>query len=298
MHYSLRQISVCVLTGIFLVSPFRASAWVDAANLVQNTISAVNSVQQTFFGNQQWIKEYVLDPAQKAISIGIQDRLKQSILNWARNGFDGQPSFIQNPRDFALNTVMNESNVFTDRLNNIINDVCTPFQADVRIKVALGGIDSAEDIDQTDAGLRRITECKLQEAVTSGVIENYFQPGGFVTEGGLGPILKMSARSSDDPILAPDVVAAQQQRMQQQALEQEKFLSYGGMLPNKYCVQRTPSGGCARYEIKISSSNVSNAVSKVFGHSLEELSGQDELAEAIFSGIVMRLTNELLDNGL
>jgi hypothetical protein len=39
-------------------------------------------------------------------------------------------------------------------------------------------------------------------------------------------------------------------------------------------------------------------VSKVFGHSLEELSGQDELAEAIFSGIVMRLTNELLDNGL
>jgi hypothetical protein len=279
--------------------PSRAHAWVDAANLVQNTISAVQSVQEVFLANQTWIKEYILDVVQKGIATNIEDRILDSALTWARTGFNGQPSFVVNPRDLVLSTEENEALLFVEQLNNVIDGVCAPYQNKVRGAVAQYTVSRAEGGANAETQTRRATECKLDALVTSGVIDNYFSAGGFVNEGGLAPLLQIAARPADDPFTAEDPALALQSARQEKAVREAQSEIFGGTLPNKVCIDPGPFAfPCNRYETNTPAGNVSDFISKAIGHSLDEISGQDEIAESIFAAVVRRFTDQIITDGL
>lgn len=80
-----------MVTATLVSFPTRASAQgmpvIDPSNLVQNMFQAV-------WDSRSDIRTYVLNPLMSALVDTIIDSIKKSTINWARNGFEGKPSFV------------------------------------------------------------------------------------------------------------------------------------------------------------------------------------------------------------
>jgi len=115
-----------------------ADVVIDPTNLVQNTVSAVaNPVTAAASGitaamtTAEKIKEYVLDPAARAIVRGIIQRLTAQTVNWINSGFKGNPAYVTDPGQFFLNVGDDVASNFLSSTR--LNALCSPFRAQVRV---------------------------------------------------------------------------------------------------------------------------------------------------------------------
>lgn len=305
MKSSRNRITLSLATlacSALLLFPSTASAWVDAAALGQRLVIIAQNVQSLVLGNSIYIKEYFLDYIQKGIAVNIKNAMIESTLNWARAGFHGQPSFVVNPREYLLGAAENEAEIFaeqfTNNVNGLINDVCSPYRITIARAIADERLNRADSYRNDRNEALRLTECSLDVVVTSGVIENYYAPEGFEREGGYAPLIRVMSSRKNNPYEAPLIPRELMAARQQKAIAEAQSKSSGGTLPNEQCAIPGPNGSCLRSITLSPASTVSDLVSKAVGNSFDDLAGQDELSETIYTAIITGLTNRVLNSGI
>jgi hypothetical protein len=77
------------------------------------------------------VKNYVLDPAARAIVKGIIQKLTTQTVNWINNGFDGGPAFVTDPSQFFLDVADTAASELLSSTK--LNALCSPFKAEVRL---------------------------------------------------------------------------------------------------------------------------------------------------------------------
>jgi hypothetical protein len=133
-----------ILPSLFIPQRVKATAPVfdysnlgtNLANLVENAISAVAEVGTLALEYSMLLKEYVLDTLAYTLAKMIVRQLSQSIINWINSGFEGSPSFVQDPSAFFLDIADQLTGDFLDQYGGPLTDLCSPFSIDLRLALA------------------------------------------------------------------------------------------------------------------------------------------------------------------
>ncbi len=121
------------------IFPQRTSAQVatiDAGNIAQSTITAANTTASNVSTYSLWLKEYVLDGLGTMIVKQIVRQITSSVVAWINSGFEGSPSFLQNPGSFFLDVADQITGDFIAKAGGPLQDLCSPFSIDIRIALA------------------------------------------------------------------------------------------------------------------------------------------------------------------
>lgn len=120
----------------FSLHPKKAEAqWAvfDIPNLVQNALSTISDYTSQALAYSDNYKEYVLDPLVSVMSEMLLQQMTNSIVNWINSGFEGSPSFIQNPGAFFLDLADQATGAF---ISGDLAELCSPFSIDLRIALS------------------------------------------------------------------------------------------------------------------------------------------------------------------
>jgi hypothetical protein len=127
---------VVILTGS--VAPHTAKAqWAtfDAANAVQNTISAIAEVGSQVMEYYNKYKESVLDGLAWALAKSILQSMTADIVQWINNGFEGNPAFVSYPEGFFMDAADQAAGAFINA--GPLSALCSPFSLDIRLNLSL-----------------------------------------------------------------------------------------------------------------------------------------------------------------
>lgn len=111
-------------------------ATIDAGNIAQSTITAANTTASNVSTYSLWLKEYVLDGLGTMIVKQIVRQITSSVVSWINSGFEGSPSFLQNPGSFFLDVADQITGDFIAKAGGPLQDLCSPFSIDIRIALA------------------------------------------------------------------------------------------------------------------------------------------------------------------
>lgn len=102
---------------------------VKAGNLVLDNISKFSAFISNYLDSLR-VKEYVLDPIAKGLARAIRKAIVQSVLSWVRNGFQGNPAFVQDPKNFFKRIADNEIGRFI--YGSDLRWMCSPFRLQIQ----------------------------------------------------------------------------------------------------------------------------------------------------------------------
>ncbi len=123
-----------LLPSIFIPQKAEAQlATVDAGNIFQNTITAANSVISSASTYSMQLKEFVLDGLLNVLVKQVIRQMTQSVVNWINSGFEGSPSFLQNPGAFFLDVADQVTGAFLAKYGGPLTALCSPFSLDIQI---------------------------------------------------------------------------------------------------------------------------------------------------------------------
>ncbi len=131
-------ILVTTLTTTFFI-PQQAKAQlatIDAGNLVQNTLTAINSTATSISTYYMEYKESILDPLFWAAAKALIQNMTADIVDWINSGFEGNPAFLDNPSGFFLDSADQVTGVFLSN-GGLLSALCSPFSVDIRLSLAL-----------------------------------------------------------------------------------------------------------------------------------------------------------------
>ncbi len=111
-------------------------ATVDAGNIVQTTITAINSTVSSFSNYSLELKEYVLDGLVTTLLKQVVRQITASVVNWINSGFEGSPAFIQNPGAFFLDVADQITGDFLAKTGGPLASLCSPFSIDIRLALS------------------------------------------------------------------------------------------------------------------------------------------------------------------
>ena len=137
-------ISGLILLMVFVVAGFGTypkkvgAQWdvFDGANIVQTTATAASSAANAASTYSVQFKEYVLDPIASGLAKQVIRQITGSVVNWINSGFEGSPSFLQNPGAFFLDVADQITGDFLSKVGGPLTDLCSPFSIDIRIALA------------------------------------------------------------------------------------------------------------------------------------------------------------------
>jgi hypothetical protein len=108
----------------------------DGSNFVQNTITAANStISSAASYSVQW-KEFVLDGLATMFAKQIIRQITSSVVSWINSGFEGSPSFLQNPGAFFMDVADQITGEFLAKAGGPLTELCSPFSIDIRLALA------------------------------------------------------------------------------------------------------------------------------------------------------------------
>lgn len=165
-----KSIAILLLTTILLGSapkPVEAAIDYDPFNTIVNTITKAASVAIEFAITNFNIKENVLDGIAWALAKTAVQQATKSIVRWINSGFQGSPSFIQNPEAFFLDVADRVAGDFI--YGSDLDFLCSPIQFNVRVALATKQFQDFEPI------------CRLTDVISNvqGFYEGNFQAGGW-----------------------------------------------------------------------------------------------------------------------
>lgn len=133
-----------LISGILIISlllpsvliPRKANAalpTIDAGNIAQNTITAASSLVSSANTYSMQLKEFVLDGLMNVLVKQMIRQMTQSVVNWINSGFEGSPSFLQNPGAFFLDVADQVTGAFLAKYGGPLTALCSPFSLDIQI---------------------------------------------------------------------------------------------------------------------------------------------------------------------
>ncbi|MEI6057876.1 MAG: hypothetical protein WCQ60_02790 [bacterium] len=125
------------------------------------------------------IKTLTLDKITTAIAKQILMQLTLSVVNWINSGFQGSPSFVQNPAGFFQDIGDRIAGSFL-QANGDLRFLCSPFSLDIRIALAVkmqGQI--AQKYTCTLSSAIKNAKNAVKGASITGFIQGDFSQGGF-----------------------------------------------------------------------------------------------------------------------
>ncbi|MFA6552372.1 MAG: hypothetical protein WCT19_02615, partial [Candidatus Paceibacterota bacterium] len=95
-----------------------------------------NHIMTSASTNGSFINDCIIKPMVEMMAKALIRQFTKSIVNWINSGFEGSPSFVQDPGRFFSQVGDRALGNFVESLGPIGQIVCSPF--DLRIRLALG----------------------------------------------------------------------------------------------------------------------------------------------------------------
>jgi hypothetical protein len=108
----------------------------DAANTSVNKITSIQSILQVVHDTYMKLKETVLDPLAWALAKQLLQSVTADVIDWINSGFNGSPAFLTHPQSFFLDSANQLTGAFIAN-NGILQDLCSPFNLNLRLDIAL-----------------------------------------------------------------------------------------------------------------------------------------------------------------
>lgn len=265
------QLSVPVFeTNPAIIAP------VPGSILGNTAATAATTAQLTF-------KELVLDPLLYIVVKAIITTISQSIITWAESGFEGGPSFVQDPEAFLREVGDQTAGAFIEELAPFL---CEPFKISVLGSLAL---------DSSKSSFDEIS-CTLTDVI--GNIDDFVN--GNFSAGGMDGWFSMTQNRGNNPY---DVYATAQMgihiQMAGQQAKEVKILDFGrGFLSNRKCEVPDVNGGCAKWgPIKTPGSVIETQINHTLGSGMRQLEIADEIDEVV-AAVISGLVTKVLTAGL
>lgn len=229
------MISIFVPTTFFVL-PKKAEAQIpvtDGLNLTVNTVTSVNTGLSASYNLLSSNKETVLDPLAYYAARFLIRTLTQSIVDWINNGFNGNPSFIEDPKNFLLATADRTIGEFI--FDSDLNFLCKPFEINVRLALGLQYNPFQDKIRCTLSDVLQNSE----GAVTQ-VYED-FMNGDFIAGGGWDTWLQVTTVPQNNQLGAMLIAQAElDARLEGETKRIDAELTWGdGLLSQKQCEEIT-----------------------------------------------------------
>jgi hypothetical protein len=274
-------IMMMVFSVIFLFTPQKAQAVVPVMDIPTETATAATAGATASLVN----KDFVLDTIAYAIAKQVLHALSQSIVDWIRGGFEGNPLFITNFEDFMRDQADQATGVFMKEFLSpeIYNAICSPWR--IQLEIALR---------------RTYTYGERMACTLNTVIKNAEDFSRQVHEGDWDTWITVTSNPQNNPfgalILSSDQLAAVIAAATGNARTESIFNA--GFLGMKECVQYvdniwTGEATCVKYETVSPGKWVSDQLSTATGIDFQTLALADELDEIISALIEQLLTGIL-----
>jgi hypothetical protein len=235
------------------------------------------------------IKEFSLDMVAYAAVQAAKNALMNSMLAWVKNGFQGNPTFIDNPSAFFTDIANNAGGGFLENLG--LADICSSFRFDINIKMQdLNRI--LNDIDSNTSNRRTIdlSQCTLDDSILGGNIfayQNDFALGGWdaLLETALPRGNPMGLGMIQEGLLLQERAKAKE--------EAQKVADQGQGFIFRECAERSQSGAfCNVWNVLTPGTNIADQVNRVTGGIWDQFVAADELNElvgAAFQALTQRV---------
>jgi hypothetical protein len=161
-----------------------ATGAVTTANTAKNL---VESTKQTIDSSAMHLKEFVLDGIINMVVSTLLRNITDSIVNWINSGFEGSPSFIENPESFFMDVADQTIGQLIESMGPIGEFVCSPFYFNLRFSLGL----------HYSTSRKTVVNCRLSDVQRN--IQNAFTKGSFGGSGGWQNFIDMSSTPSNNP---------------------------------------------------------------------------------------------------
>lgn len=232
------------------------------------------------------VRENFLNCIARTIARAAIQQITASVVNWINSGFNGQPSFVTNYKQFFTNVADQAAGEFIR--GSGLSFLCSPFQNQIRIAIA------------QSYARRNAQSCSL-----SGVIRNLnsFANGGQFSQGGWRGLLSYTNVPTNNPFgaftygqgaLAQVQVSAVGQKQQDYVLgrgflSSEKEVCNGPVVDGK-------KTGCTK-TVTTPGSTIAESLNKTLGVSQDSLNLAKSFDE-IISALITQLMVKTLQSGL
>ncbi|MFP4616887.1 MAG: hypothetical protein ACLFNR_01865, partial [Candidatus Paceibacterota bacterium] len=197
-HTTLLLISLFLVSGTLFLAHQEAQGQSfvpvhDKANTMTNQTNAKTNAghlkNDAWHTGKWYAKEYVLDGAiwEFAKKI-IMDEIKQTMMSWASDGFDGEPSFVENPSNFFGGLGISIADRYiNDNLSFLCDDFKTEIEATLKYRY------------QENESHEQNLECTLDDAMANlSSIYDDFTSGDFY-EGGYEALFAITQNDRNNP---------------------------------------------------------------------------------------------------
>ncbi|MDQ5893046.1 MAG: hypothetical protein QG640_56 [Patescibacteria group bacterium] len=302
----------------FSAYPKKAEAqWAvfDLPNLATNVLNGVSQFASAAFDYSSEYKEYILDPLVSGLAEMVLQEITRSIVNWINSGFEGSPSFVQNPGAFFLDIADQTTGQF---ISGDLAELCSPFSIDIRIALSF----------KYRPNLQKRYACTLSTIINNSrnAVENAsingFTAGDF-KQGGWPAFVSLTTEPQNNVFGAylqadSDLSfrVANKQGQQQSEISQGKgFLSWrdckgisqtsdtpldGGTydpLTDKFVVSGSAIKDKSICPVSTPGSTIANSLEKQLNIPVEKLGLADEIGE-IVNALFAQLATQVLQKGL
>ncbi len=220
-------------------------------------------------------KDDILKCIAGALVKAVIRELTKSIVNWANNGFNGKPVFVQDLGKFLLDIGDKQIGEFIYG-SSALAGLCSPFALKVRIMLARSVIS-------------RPVQCTLTK-----VIKNLQSFAQNFQNGGWPAWLELTTVTTNNPYGAFLVAKTQldQRIATEQALAAERLRYGNGFLSVEVCLARSSSGLCLRQQTITPGTVIASQLNKALGNQWDVLNLSQDIASLI-DGLMVALLNRL-----
>lgn len=224
-------LSIIIPSSFFSLSPKAYGQWLveDAYVGVQTTLIGVNTSLSASFDAIETDKETFLDPLAYYAARFLIRMLTQSIVDWINSGFNGNPSFVEDPKDFLLATADRTIGEFI--FDSDLGFLCKPFEINVRLALGLQYNPFQDKI--------RCTLSQILQNADGTVTDTYdkFMNGDFIEGGGWDTWLQVTTVPQNNQLGAMLIAQAElDARLESENKRVDQELSWGaGVLSQKQC---------------------------------------------------------------
>ncbi len=288
-------IMVILFPSLFLLAPKKAQAIVPVFDAAVAASTAATAVSTGIIAKSYVAKEYILDTVAYGIAGAVLQAITQSIVNWIRNGFQGQPGFITDFQGYLTDAADQATGAFMKEFLSpeVYNAICSPWR--LQLQIALS---------------RRYRYADRMRCTLSTVLNNATNFGRALEQGDWYDFANVTLNDANNPfgafILTSDQLSLMRMTAQENARTESIFNQ--GFLSQKKCVETACemqgtnyetgeeyciSEKCIRYETTSPGKWVSDTLSEATGIDMQRLAMADEINEIIAALISQLLTGIL-----
>ncbi len=210
----------------------------DIHNGIVNTLSSIENAITSVATTDQFLENSVLNKIATAIAKQLLMQITNSVISWINSGFNGNPSFIQNPTAFFENIGDQATGQFISQ-SGALSSLCSPFSLQVRLAIAQQqqrndgyGSGGGGGENQYSCTLSTIIQNGKNAINSAGVsitpsVQGF--TGGDFSQGGWGAFSALVTNPDNTPNGAYlDAEDQLQQQINNQVAQKQSELSQGG----------------------------------------------------------------------